>query len=941
MSGSKVTATTSHPEDSPPILGFCKKPSCPTHDEAKKKTIWFTDKARINCSLGFDDFMIVVTIFVLFGDEIHTLVGGIYADPPFDALMSVAFFLFLIELMVYSWTKTTIEWKPSSFSNFFQKICCNKTPDFTIKGYLFGFYFWLDFLAVVSMLPEVSFIAKGLKLDVLGAANNVGTAGKLGRVARMVRLVRLVKLYKTGAKRLEMKAKEAELLELLRLGVINLDEFQERKDNMDSDNGQTKVGAELSDTTTRRVIAIVLAMLCFVPLLSVTEVNRAPHILTGAIQKYNSKHDTWNLLTAVTDIKTFFLYATPQQTTNHIRETDPPFLVYLEIYPHYPDFDSYQCYEGTPTWQSPSKGIDSNKMASICLRKENYVGGRRQSDSYTSTRQKQMVNDVSKAPRAQLRPEEIMGELGVQGFGGGVHYDGDCCLSDDCQEVGPCYVRYKFNQKVELMDKALLSIIITLFVAFMLVVGAHTFTTDAERLVLTPIQEMMALVQRVSDDPSRPIESKGDGGQYETRKIENAIKKITDLLRIGFGVAGSDIVRENISSKSKASGGDIDLMGNPGKRIYSVFGFCMIEEFDHMTEKMEDKIMDFINDVAKVVHENVNNWGGQCNKNLGGSFLMTWKVNEHFTKGSLNVDVSRIPYIAKTADRALLGFIKVVADLNREPAILKYRNIEKYNITNEHNQSIPFKVCMGFGLHVGWGIEGPVGSLCKVDATYLSPHVNMAARCETAAKQWHMQILCTEIFYQCLSKAAQQFMRRLDKVMVKGSVVPMNMYTYDTFQDQDMVDKNDPALWKDDTFENYTRIESESYDPDTTMLWKKDPDLVRLRRHVFGEEGDLKGDLDIQQLHAKGVELYIQGDWVSAKDTLNVVDTEVGKNIKRICEERGVVDADLEHVNEGVLGDGASQTLLAYMAKACKQDGKRGQPPDDWDPQKGRALTSK
>merc|ERR1712178_187502 len=209
----------------------------------------------------------------------------------------------------------------------------------------------------------------------------------------------------------------------------------------------------------------------------------------------------------------------------------------------------------------------------------------------------------------------------------------------------------------------------------------------------------------------------------------------------------------------------------------------------------------------------------------------------------------------------------------------------------------------GFGLHVGWGIEGPVGSLCKVDATYLSPHVNMAARCETAAKQWHMQILCTEIFYQCLSKAAQQFMRRLDKVMVKGSVVPMNMYTYDTFQDQDMVDKNDPALWKD-------------------------PDLVRLRRHVFGEEGDLKGDLDIQQLHAKGVELYIQGDWVSAKDTLNVVDTEVGKNIKRICEERGVVDADLEHVNEGVLGDGASQTLLAYMAKACKQDGKRGQPPD-------------
>jgi len=43
-------------------LALCKQPPCPTHDEAKKGTIWFTDKARINCSIGFDDFMIVVTL---------------------------------------------------------------------------------------------------------------------------------------------------------------------------------------------------------------------------------------------------------------------------------------------------------------------------------------------------------------------------------------------------------------------------------------------------------------------------------------------------------------------------------------------------------------------------------------------------------------------------------------------------------------------------------------------------------------------------------------------------------------------------------------------------------------------------------------------------------------------------------------------------------------
>jgi class 3 adenylate cyclase len=860
---------------------------------------------------------------VLFGDEIHTLVGGIAADDAFNALMGVAFFLFLMELLVYSWTKSTIEFgKSSNLSNFVNKFCA--FGDFTIHGYLFGFYFWLDFLAVVSMLPEVTWIAAALSLDFnASAAGDVGTAGKLGRVARMVRLVRLVKLYKTGAKRLEEKKKELELLELVQMGVITMAEFQERKENMDLGEKQSKVGAELSDTTTRRVIAIVLAMLCFVPLLSVSEANRAPHIMTAALQRYNYLDDKWNLLTAVVDVRTYFEMAEPQQESQS-KAWRQPFLVYLEIYPYYSEFDDYSCYEATPSWENPSSTIDISKMASVCVRKENFVGGA----GYTTSRHTRNVNNIEKASRAQLRSDEIIGEGGAQSYQGGVHYDANCAS-------GPCYVRYKFNNKVELMDIALLSIITTMFVAFMLVVGAHTFTTDAERLVLTPIQEMMDLVQRVSDDPSRPIETKNDGGgQYETRKIENAIKKITDLLRIGFGVAGSEIVRENLSSKSKTSGGDtIDLMNNPGKRIYSVFGFCMIEEFDHMTDKMGHNIMDFINDVAKVVHENVNNWGGQCNKNLGGSFLMTWKVPDHFTKGSLNVDVSRIPYIARIADRALLGFVKVVADLNREEKILAYRQREELYIEHEDTgHLVPFKVCMGFGLHVGWGIEGPVGSLQKVDATYLSPHVNMAARCETAAKQWHVQILCTEVFHSCLSKAAQEHMRRLDKVQVKGSIVPMNMYTYDTFQDQPMVDKN-AEIWKqwgDDSFDAYTKKKSDAYDFDTTKLWDEDPDLVLLRRHV---SSPTESEHDIKKLHSKGVKAYLDGDWIGAKDILNIVDNAVGVNIKKFCHAPGVME--LEHVNEGVIGDGPSKTLLAFMAK------RQNKAPDGWDPAKGRALTSK
>ena len=50
--------------------------------------------------------------------------------------------------------------------------------------------------------------------------------------------------------------------------------------------------------------------------------------------------------------------------------------------------------------------------------------------------------------------------------------------------------------------------------------------------------------------------------------------------------------------------------------------------------------------------------------------------------------------------------------------------------------SVPgFKVQLKAGLHSGWVIEGAVGSSHKIDASYLSPHVNMTARIETATFQ--------------------------------------------------------------------------------------------------------------------------------------------------------------------------------------------------------------
>lgn len=78
---------------------------------------------------------------------------------------------------------------------------------------------------------------------------------------------------------------------------------------------------------------------------------------------------------------------------------------------------------------------------------------------------------------------------------------------------------------------------------------------------------------------------------------------------------------------------------------------------------------------------------------------------------------------------SLLSFVEIIIDIETKQQILKYRDHKSLR------RKLPgFKVKMGFGLHVGWAIEGAIGSSYKIDASYLSPNVNMASRLEAATK---------------------------------------------------------------------------------------------------------------------------------------------------------------------------------------------------------------
>lgn len=116
---------------------------------------------------------------------------------------------------------------------------------------------------------------------------------------------------------------------------------------------------------------------------------------------------------------------------------------------------------------------------------------------------------------------------------------------------------------------------------------------------------------------------------------------------------------------------------------------------------------------------------------MGEAFLLVWKFKkvEEFDTTLPIQDLDICPANRKVADMALFSFIKVLAKLNKFRHILNYRKDE--GLLEKLGK---FRVEMGFGLHQGWAIEGAIGSYFKIDASYLSPNVNMAARLEAATK---------------------------------------------------------------------------------------------------------------------------------------------------------------------------------------------------------------
>lgn len=327
------------------------------------------------------------------------------------------------------------------------------------------------------------------------------------------------------------------------------------------------------------------------------------------------------------------------------------------------------------------------------------------------------------------------------------------------------------------------SIAVTIFSVFVIVAWAESFRYDHRRFVIQPVKRMIKHLKHMAEDPrlaigalalvtGRAKKNVKASGEMET--IESCVARFGMLLKVGFGEAGMGIIASNMGS-----GGNFNPVVE-GVKVFAIFGFCDIRNFTDCCEVLEEETMIFTNQIAIIVHQHVHKSGGSVNKNIGDAFLTVWKLKipdgdqAMFDNGS-DATVEKVHTEANSAvaDAAMNAFVRTRYLLETD---------ERIQILGQDarlQKKLPgYTVRMGYGLHFGWAIEGAVGSKYKVDATYLSPHVNMSARLESSSKQFGVQMLFSGPFYDALGEESQSQCRPMDCVTVKGSNVPVMLYTH-------------------------------------------------------------------------------------------------------------------------------------------------------------------
>mmetsp|Transcript_93782 Transcript_93782/g.146440 ORF Transcript_93782/g.146440 Transcript_93782/m.146440 type:complete len:1057 (-) Transcript_93782:94-3264(-) len=887
-------------------------------------------------------FSVMLTIYALMGDDFRVLCTEKPADIVFNIVTIICIVFFFTEIILS---------------------CLGKTD------YFFGFFFWLDSVATVTLALDLTWVNDMLfnqseSMDLGDRARSGRTArvgASVGRMVRVLRLIRIFKLYKAyyaaksrqaqakkTKKKLEEKPPESQDASMKSpqpgAGTSMFDDTlaaeawaEEQEEQMDKQQNNTTqeslVGKKLSALTIRRVIILVLAMLLILPTLSVADpitptapqwaadmihqayveleqgigvreiyeramlkaiyyhnwyTGQNPCATRGCPSDYNALLFWIGAVGQDADVVVSRL-ATTQAGLSAAGVADYQATVVTQ--------DDLYNYGGMPQEVLPLLTQDWTLECDM-------FGFKHYGISLLGTTVGDLLTDPIRCPDS-LRPTESLRITPRM-------------LTKD--QYKAFHFIFFFDIRSYVKTEALFGIFTTLFICFVLTISSLVFSSDANRLVLHPVEKMIHKIEAIRANPlvamkmadeefkAEEVKKMKAAGKearrfqrnryftrlasfsgknptlrsspkntaqhalqtlkewvpkpapqemYETVILEKTIIKLGWLLSLVFGEAGAGIVSHNMSGNATA-GVNAMVVGN---RVDCIIGHARIRNFSTATEVLQGKVMTFVNQVAEIVHGVVDSHHGAANQNNGNTFLLIWR--------RFGMDYHKV---SKLGDLAVLAFAKILGAIHRSPVLAGYRAHPglQQRLGSDH------KVSMSVGLHAGWAIEGAVGSEFKIDASYLSPNVKLADSLERATKEYGVSFLTSQAVVRLCNKPVASKTRLIDKVMLAGFTQPLDLYTLDLDIDNVRIDQPIARMfhWPNvrERFRARQFLEAEkqkkfAVDHDVAEEAYGQQDILEMREiYTF----------EFLCLFNRGYQNYSQGEWQVAKRVLSQTCTMLG-----------------------------------------------------------------
>lgn len=262
--------------------------------------------------------------------------------------------------------------------------------------------------------------------------------------------------------------------------------------------------------------------------------------------------------------------------------------------------------------------------------------------------------------------------------------------------------------------------------------------------------------------------------------------------------------------------------------------------------------------------------------------------------------------VTQIVDMALISFANIAITLHKSKILDEYRKHPKLNA-----RMPGFCVKMGFGLHIGWSIEGAIGSAFKIDASYLSPHVNMASKLEEGTKGYKVHMILSDDFVNYLSKEARQRTRVIDKL--KEGDHYYSLHTLDLDLANIEIETEDEV--EEDKMVRY--LKSRKNKKRKLLSIKENQDLESWQQFemtVFFMKARVKYSRKFYEIYDDAIKLFTEGKFKEAKLKFLEADDELTKR------ELKLADGEFERSKKDYksIFDGPSKNFVEYIEK-CKE----------------------